>query len=163
MPIIHILAATLLLGPTPAPRSQDTPPAAVKQALEKQQGTWLAFSSRRDGNDADPEIVRTIERVVKDDKAVWSRDGKRFAGSSIVLDPTTDPASIDVIPDGGPHRDQHVLGIYKLDGDQLSICMADAGKPRPKSFSAEAGETQTLQTFKRKPDANPNPNPNQAR
>ncbi len=136
-----LLAAVLLFSP-----SQDEP----KRALQAQQGTWSAVSSRRDGQDADAEIVKSIVRVVEGDRAVWSRDGKRFAATKIELDPTTQPASIDAIPEGGPNRDQRILGIYKLEDDTLVICMADAGQPRPTEFSAERGEAQTLMVFRRK-------------
>ena len=67
----------------------------------------------------------------------------------IELDPTRDPQNIDVIPDGGPNRGERVLGIYKLDGERLTICMAIAGQPRPTVFKAEKGSGWTLQTFER--------------
>ena len=68
--------------------------------------------------------MRSIKRIVTDDHVVWERNGKRFAGTKIVLDATRTPATIDVIPDGGRNRGEHILGIYKFDGDTLTICMA---------------------------------------
>ena len=82
-----------------------------------------------------------------DDHVVWERDGKRFAGTKIVLDSTKDPQTIDVIPDGGRNRGEHILGIYKLERDTLTICMAAPGQPRPKEFKAEKGSGCTLQAF----------------
>jgi uncharacterized protein (TIGR03067 family) len=128
---------------------QDAGPDAAKQDLETQQGVWAVVSSRRGGSDADTNIVATIRRAVEGDHVVWTRSGKRFAGTTIVLDPKAKPAAIDVIPDGGPSRGERVLGIYKLEGDELTICMADAGKPRPVKFSAENDEPQTLMVFQR--------------
>jgi uncharacterized protein (TIGR03067 family) len=80
---------------------------------------------------------------------VWKRDGKSFAGTRIELDPSRDPKAIDVIPDGGKDRGERVLGIYKLEGDRLTICMAAPGKPRPKEFKADKGSGCTLRTFVR--------------
>ncbi len=54
-----------------------------------------------------------------------------------------------MIPDGGPNRGERVLGIYKLDDDTLTICMAAAGESRPGEFKAEKGSTCTLRTFRR--------------
>jgi uncharacterized protein (TIGR03067 family) len=68
-----------------------------------------------------------------------------------VLDPTAEPKTIDVIPDGGQHRGEHIPGIYTLEGDVLTICMAKPGQPRPKEFKAEKGSGWTLQSFHREP------------
>ena len=121
----------------------------VKNELKRHQGTWIATSSTFDGQKAPDEIARSIKRIVAQDHVVWERQGKRFAGTKIELDPTHDPKNIDVIPDGGRNRGERVLGIYKLDGDRLTICMARAGQPRPKEFKAEKGSGWTLQTFER--------------
>ena len=61
---------------------------AVKDELERQEGTWSVTSSVYDGQEAPEELVRSITRIVEGDHAVWERDGKRFAGTRIELDPT---------------------------------------------------------------------------
>jgi len=123
--------------------------AAVKNELARHQGTWIATSSTFDGQTAPGDIVRSIQRIVTNDQVVWERNGKRFAGTKVVLDETTVPPSIDVIPDGGRNRGEHILSIYKLEKGKLTICMAAAGKPRPKEFMAEKASGCTLQTFER--------------
>jgi uncharacterized protein (TIGR03067 family) len=123
----------------------------VKSELKKHQGTWIATSSVHDDQAAPEAIVRSIKRIVTDDHVVWERNGKRFAGTKIELEPTRQPKSIDLIPDGGPKRGEHVLGIYKLEGDVLTICTASPGQPRPKEFKAGKGSGCTLQTFRREP------------
>jgi uncharacterized protein (TIGR03067 family) len=122
---------------------------AVKNERKRHQGTWTVTSSIYDGQQAAEEVVRSIKRTVSDDHVVWERDGKRFAGTKIELDPTREPKTIDVIPDGGPNRGERVLGIYKLKGDTLTICMAAFGQPRPKEFKAEKGSGCTLRTYRR--------------
>jgi uncharacterized protein (TIGR03067 family) len=122
---------------------------AAKLELEKHRGTWAAVSFRRDGQETPAEIVRTITRTVEGDHVVWKRDGKSFAGTALVLDPGQDPDAIDVIPDGGPSRGKRVLGIYKIDKDTLTLCMADPDQPRPREFEAEHGSRHTLMVFKR--------------
>lgn len=122
---------------------------AAKEELKRHQGTWTATSSVFDGQEAPEDLVRSITRTVEKDHVVWKRDGKSFAGTRIELDPSRDPQSIDVIPDGGKDRGERVLGIYKLEDDRLTICMAAPGKPRPASFEAEKGSGCTLRTFTR--------------
>ena len=66
-----------------------------------------------------------------------------------MLDPGQDPKAIDVIADGGPSRGKRVLGIYKIDSNKLTLCMADPDQPRPRQFKAEKGSGHTLMVFTR--------------
>ena len=141
------LILILLLPWSVAPALADD--KAVKKELKRHQGTWTATSSIYDGQEAPEALVRSITRIVEKDHVVWKRDGKSFAGTKIELDPSRDPKTIDVIPDGGKDRGERVLGIYKLEDDQLTICMAAPGKPRPTEFKAEKGSGCTLRTFTR--------------
>jgi uncharacterized protein (TIGR03067 family) len=145
----HVLILAVLmpwsLGPIPADDK------AVRAELDRHRGTWRATSSIYEGQEAPEAIVRSITRTVEKDHVVWKRDGKSFAGTRIELDPSADPKAIDVIPDGGRNRDERVLGIYRLEKDRLTICMAAPGKPRPREFKAEKGSGCTLRTFTREP------------
>jgi uncharacterized protein (TIGR03067 family) len=132
----------------------------VKKELAKHQGVWTTVSFRRNGKDTPDEIAHSITRTVDGDHVVWKRNGKSFSGSTIVLDPTADPKTIDIFADGGPARDIRVLGIYKLEDDRLTICTADPDQPRPKDFKAEKDSKRTLMVFKReKAKANDKPKP----
>jgi uncharacterized protein (TIGR03067 family) len=122
---------------------------SVKKELKEHQGTWVATSSIYDDQSAPEAIVRSIKRTVTEDHVVWERNGKRFAGTKIELDPSRNPKTIDLIPDGGPKRGERLLGIYKLEGDILTICVAGSGQARPEEFKAGKGSGRTLQTFQR--------------
>ncbi|WP_165249548.1 TIGR03067 domain-containing protein [Paludisphaera soli] len=121
----------------------------LKTELARHQGVWRAVSFRRDGKETPEAIVRSITRTVDGDRVVWRRDGKSFSGSTIVLDPAAEPKTIDVRADGGPGRDKVVRGLYKLEGDTLTLCTADPDEPRPTQFKADAGDRHTLQVFDR--------------
>jgi uncharacterized protein (TIGR03067 family) len=127
----------------------DLTTSLLEREKERHQGTWLVTSFVSDGTEASPEIVGSIQRVVKDDHVVWKRDGKNFAGTTMELDPARTPRTIDVIPDGGSSRGKRVLGIYKWDGDSLTICMAGVDQDRPKEFEAGKGSGRTLMKLKR--------------
>jgi uncharacterized protein (TIGR03067 family) len=120
---------------------------AVKDELKRHQGTWSVTSSIYDGQPASAEIVRSIKRIVTGDRVVWERDGQRFAETGIEVDPTREPKAIDVIPDDGRNRGERVLGIYRLEGDRLTIVMAAPGQPRPTEFRGDKGSGWVLRTF----------------
>ena len=140
-----LVLSLVAIGPCAAADPDDP----IKNELKKHQGTWIATSSVHDDQPAPEAIVRSIKRIVTDAHVVWERDGKRFAGTKIEVNPTRDPKTIDLIPDGGPNRGEHVLGIYKLEDDKLTICTASPGQPRPKEFKAGKASGCTLQTFQR--------------
>lgn len=136
-----VLAASCLQSPEAAPD--------VKAELAKHQGAWRSVSFRREGKETDAAVVRSITRTVDGDRVVWRRDGKSFSASTVALDPDADPKALDIRADGGPGRDKVVRGIYKIEGDRLTLCTADPDEPRPTAFRADAGDRWTLMVFER--------------
>lgn len=134
----HLALLALCLAPAPADDER-----------AKHQGTWAVVSLVRDGKEAPADVAASIRRVVAGDHVSWTRDGKSFAGTKAEYDASKTPHALDLIPDGGPHRDERILGIYRLEGDALTICVADPGEPRPTAFDAPSGSKRTLQTFRR--------------
>ena len=99
-----------------------------KEDLARMQGDWAAESMVRDGQRLPDEDVQAYFRTMK-------------------LDATKTPKAIDFTPDGG--KAPPIAGIYALDGDTLTICLAPPGKPRPTKLAAEADSGNTLWVWKR--------------
>jgi RNA polymerase sigma-70 factor (ECF subfamily) len=65
------------------------------------------------------------------------------------LHPKTSPAAIDYIRPSDGAQPDIFLGIYKVDGDTLTIALANMGNERSKSFEPDKEGTWTLMKFKR--------------
>jgi len=64
------------------------------------------------------------------------------------VDPKKDPAEIEFEGRRGK-KDSPILGIYKLDGDSLTLCINGGENARPTKFESPEGSQNILMTFKR--------------
>jgi uncharacterized protein (TIGR03067 family) len=118
---------------------------------EKLQGRWMLVHAEASGKDVD-----TKENPVKDgwfefdgNKMVAS-DKKGFYDGEFDLDATTSPKSID-FKKAYDSETKVWKGIYKIDGDELTICLSKADdKERPSSFETKEGDTKVLVKLRKK-------------
>ncbi len=126
-------------------------PAPLAPPVTDQEGVWQAVVFVRDGKQSPQTIVRPITREVSGDHVAWKNHGKSFAGTSLRVDSAARPKTMDLVPDGGPNRDKTALGIYTVEGDVLTLCVADPGEPRPSEFASLKGNRVTFMRFRRVP------------
>jgi len=138
--------AILLLAVSFAAAANSSNDDAIKKELNKFQGTWLLVSAETDGKKTPDEVVKTIKVVIDGNKHTVYRGDEALAKEiPFQIDPTKDPKTVDdTLPDG-----RTIHGIYKLEGDTLTSCVAGVDKERPKEFTAKEGSGQTLRVFKR--------------
>ena len=136
-----ILAATVgLAAPVFA---QDAGQAALA-------GAWTATEAER-GGAAAGELVG--HRLVFDGDMfrISAPDGQLLYEGTYQADPAADPSRIDFRHDAGQAAGQEWEGIYRLEGDTLTIVddAPDPAKGRPAAFSAPAGSGHVLLVFRR--------------
>ena len=61
-------------------------------------------------------------------------------------------ATIDLLIDEGPEDAERKtsMGIYKLDGEKLTLCVSHPGKDRPQEFEQTEGESHLFELKKEK-------------
>ena len=145
----HLLAvAMVLLVSASGARGVDD--VIVKDELAKFQGTWQLVSAESNGAKAPEERVRQIRVTIKENKhSVRFGDEVIAKDVSFELDPSKSPKQVTDTLNAGPNKGKQILGIYKLEGDTLTSCVAPIGKDRPTEFASAPGSAHTLRIFHR--------------
>jgi uncharacterized protein (TIGR03067 family) len=129
----------------------DAAPAKVDQAaLKKFEGSWKLTAQEHGGKKSEKKEIATITLDVKGAKWI-TRDGVEVKEEAAVeaLDPKATPAAIDLRITSGSDADKTVRGIWKRDGDTLTVCVAEPNRERPKEFEGKEGSGHTLLVFTR--------------
>jgi uncharacterized protein (TIGR03067 family) len=107
-------------------------------------GTWTVESYQEGGQKAAKEVIETLSVVFSADGKMKAIQGEKEQELTWKLDPGKKPKQFSVTNDKG----REVLGIYKLDGDTLTVCWARGGD-RPDEFASKKGTSVVLQVLKR--------------
>jgi len=128
---------------------QDVKEALVAAGRRELTGTWQSVSYALDGKKASDDDMKKIQLVFDADgntKAL--NDGKIFIASSTKIDPTANPATIDITFTSGEGKGETALGIYKIEDGVLTICRSAPGKARPAQFTSSPGSGLTLMSYR---------------
>jgi len=135
------MSSTLLLGlvvvvGAPAPKDKVDP--------SRIEGDWKLTEYIQAGRE-EPERTGIVFRI-GDGKFLTIGQKEQVDYN---LDAKTDPPSIDLLPPKNV-KEGIILGIYKVDGDTLTICFTKgAGADRPKKFESPADAKIVLMKLKR--------------
>jgi uncharacterized protein (TIGR03067 family) len=106
----------------------------VKKELKRLEGTWQLLKAVDEGKAAPEEEVKNGRMVFTGDKLTL-KTSKGTYDLRFTLDPSKDPQHITI--HSGKGEDEKVSqGIYKLEKDQLTICVTKGRGPRPTTFAS---------------------------
>lgn len=107
-------------------------------ALKALQGTWATENDESKWT-FDKDTVKT------------SIGGNDYVSKAIIVNAKSTPKQIDFEVKEGDAAGGTALGIYKLEGEELTICIAIPGvNARPTQFEAKEGELYVFKLKKKK-------------
>ena len=116
--------------------------AAVGDDAKEIQGTWQIVSAVAEGK---PETAPVMTFAIGGGKMTPVNGPQSGESGEYRLDSTALPKAIDIIEPGA----KIARGIYTLAGDDLKICVAKPGDPRPAKFESQPGIETAIIVLKR--------------
>jgi len=127
---------------------QSVKDALAEAARKELAGTWQSTSLVKDGTAASEADAKKMTLTIDEEGKATEvgQDGASVA-AAMVVDPSTNPMTIDITYAEGEMKGRTAPGIYRLENDILTVCRAATGGERPSEFSSKAG--RTLVTYRR--------------
>ena len=123
--------------------------AEVKNPADELQGGWSMVLLFVSGEETPLEQAKSGELIVEDD-VYRSKLGANVETSTIKIDAAKKPKEIDFTYTSGFSKGKMIKGIYKIDGDDLTICRGLSPETnRPDEFAAPTDSNLLLVTWKR--------------
>src|SRR5262245_9174006 len=118
------------------------------QELRALEGTWAFARLEIEGN-AMPSAMLEASRVLIDGDRFRTDSPEATYEGIFNINVEAQPHEIDIEFVSGPEAGRWNFGIFRLDGDQLELCLDLNGKPRPTEFRTTPGSGQACETLVR--------------
>ena len=136
-----LLIAAIALG-APAPKD---PPKKVPSVV----GLWEMESYTYAGTPRRLGVQPVRYEFTADSKWISYRGERKTIERTYSTNPKADPPTIDLNYDPTEQNPPMGRGIFKVDGDTLTICLIRNDEPRPTAFESARGTATFLHVFKR--------------
>jgi uncharacterized protein (TIGR03067 family) len=116
------------------------------------EGTWLTTEVNFGGKQLPKEQAEKLQLMVtiRRDKYAVQVQGKVEEEGTFKADPSRKPKTLDLKIESGKNKGKTQRGIYRVDGDILSVSFAPAGaRERPGGFTFEEGTKYQAYFLKR--------------
>lgn len=124
------------------------------EQLRSLEGSWQ-FESLEVAGDPLPGSMLGSSRILIDGDRFRTESPEADYDGEFTIDVENEPHTIDIEFVAGPEAGNWSYGIYRLDGEQLTICLGLTGSPRPTMFATRAGTGHALEVLRRSSAARP--------
>lgn len=135
---LAILGACSHIAPSAA-GAEETDPYAIE-------GKWFVASFNLAGRPIDGVLNDTV--VFADGHSVY-RGKEDVERARFWIDPRPTPKHFDILLPDEEGRPALCRGIYKVEGDTLTVCHGDHGDPRPTAFTSNERNGHVLVVLQR--------------
>jgi uncharacterized protein (TIGR03067 family) len=118
---------------------------AAKKEWKNLSGTYVMVSGESKAEKLSEERIKEAKMVMEENKYTATFGDGAVMGT-LKIDPAKAPKEIDATHGEG----KTMLGIYKFEKDQFTVCFAPPGKERPKEFSIKTGTGDFIHVWKKK-------------
>lgn len=116
--------------------------------LDRLQGVWRLASIEVDGEVMPAGVPAEPTIAISRDRFTSSGMGATYEGT-IEVDQTRTPRQVDLVFTAGHAAGTRNPGIYRLNGDTWTVCLATRGDKRPRTFATKPDSGLALETFQR--------------
>ena len=116
--------------------------------LRALEGTWKFASLVVDGQTMPTQALGSSALLIDGDRFRTESPEATYEGI-FNINVEAEPHEIDIEFVAGPEAGNWNYGIFRLDGDQLELCLDLNGKPRPTAFRAERGSGHAYEMLRR--------------
>jgi uncharacterized protein (TIGR03067 family) len=121
--------------------------ANAQNGLDKLEGAWVAVSWKRGDTEIGKDQVATELVLAKTTYEFPQGINRISRKGAFKIDAAK--GTIDFTPEDGPAAGRTLLGLYKVEGDTLTLCFTSAGRERPKELKTDDRNT-VLAKYERK-------------
>jgi uncharacterized protein (TIGR03067 family) len=124
------------------------------EQLRALEGTWSFARLEIDGNTI-PVSALGASRILIDGDRFRTESPEATYEGIFNINVEAQPHEIDIEFVAGPEAGNWNFGIFRLDGQQLEVCLDINGKPRPAEFGTSPGSGHAFETLNRSSQARP--------
>jgi uncharacterized protein (TIGR03067 family) len=125
----------------------DAPPTDDSEALR---GSWSGVSLTQGGKSAPEDLITKFKTKFDGKNYTNVADSEVVEEGGYAIDATKIPKTIDFEIRKGEGQGKKQLGIFQIDGDKLTLVVADPGSPnRPKSIKIDKTDPFMVVVLKR--------------
>jgi len=112
--------------------------------LQDFQGIWQAVWLAEKGRKMTAEEVKETSLTITGNRYTFHLADYTFHGTISRIASTHNCGAVDFVAEGPSSIGKTLLGIYLLEDDELTVCVAPPERERPTSFSPQRGSGHSL-------------------